>query len=152
MNASKKRRRSKTTELRPNNEDLGKNTGSLLIVWQAALQRSSSIFSSLLMPFTHFSQIEKGRKKKKQVEQCWLRPHCKSHKRCGCECKRRRAWLGHWVKFYIQRHLPANLFKEAAAIKTLRDQQTWWVQTASWNPEAARGRRWYILPPISTLK
>lgn len=52
MKASKKRERSKTTELRPNNEDLGKNTGNLLIVWQAV--RAPAPFSPPSMPFTHF--------------------------------------------------------------------------------------------------
>lgn len=47
-----KRERSKTTELRPNNEDLGKNTGNLLIVWQAV--RAPAPFSPPSMPFTHF--------------------------------------------------------------------------------------------------
>lgn len=54
-----KRERSKTTELRPNNEDLGKNTGNLLIVWQAV--RAPAPFSPPSMPFTHFPNKKTGR-------------------------------------------------------------------------------------------
>lgn len=144
MNASKKQRRSKTTELRPNNEDLGKNTGSLLIVWQAALQRSRSIFSSLLMPFTHFSQIGKGKKEKKTGQQM-IRMRVQM---AACLTWARRV-SSRRMKFTLS--LPASLLTAATAIKKLRDQQTQCTETASWNPDAARGRRRNI-PLFSTFQ
>lgn len=52
-----KRERSKTTELRPSNEDLGKNTANLLIVWQAV--RAPVPFSPPSIPFTCFSNANR---------------------------------------------------------------------------------------------
>lgn len=43
----KKRERSKTTELRPSNEDLGKNPANVLIVWQAVCAPTPFLPSSL---------------------------------------------------------------------------------------------------------
>lgn len=50
-----KRERSKTTELRPSNEDLGKSPANLLIVWQAAC--APAPFSSPSIPFTPVIQM-----------------------------------------------------------------------------------------------
>lgn len=58
-----KRERSKTTELRPSNEDLGKNTANLLIVWQAV--RAPAPFSPSLYTIYLFLKC-------KQAEQCGL--------------------------------------------------------------------------------
>lgn len=137
MKASKKRRRSKTTELRPNNEDLGKNTRSLLIVWQAALQRSSSIFSSLSMPFTHFSQIGKRRGKKKsrssgtgsaptvKSQTTWMRLQTAACLTSSAECRRGERNL-HSAPFTCE---PFN--SGGRHQNELRDQQTSRVQTTS---------------------
>lgn len=45
-----KRKRSKMTELRPSNEDLGRNPANLLIVWQAV--RAPASFFPPSIPFT----------------------------------------------------------------------------------------------------
>lgn len=66
-----KRERSKTTELRPSNEDLGKNTANLLIVWQAV--RAPVPFP---LPLYHLlvSQMQTGR----AVWASRWGPHCKA--------------------------------------------------------------------------
>lgn len=53
----KKRERSKTTELRPSNEDLGKNTANVLIVWQAL--HAPAPCSPPSIPFTCFSNANR---------------------------------------------------------------------------------------------